>query len=92
MSRQSTFRKTDISLIEIFSILLDFFSKRHLHYNRIKKRRIEETLFDNRLKKFYFQKTIISEISSKNANSKFDNFVLKNNQQFNHFDGKILNI
>ena len=35
-SKQSTFRKIDISLIEIFSNFSNFFSKKHLHYNKIK--------------------------------------------------------
>ena len=41
MSRQSTFWKTDVSMIKIFSNISDFLSKRHLHYREIRRNRVE---------------------------------------------------
>ena len=74
--------------MRFFRIFQSFFEQDTYIIAELNDAELGKIVSDNRLKKFYFRKTIIFEISSKNADLKFGNSVSKNNQQFVHFDGK----
>ena len=86
------FEKSTFRSLKFFQFFQFFFQKNTYIITKLTDAKLKKIVFNNRLKKYYFCKTIVFEISSKNANLKFDNFALKNDQQSIHFEKKKFNI
>ena len=82
------FEKLTFRWLKSFRIFQTFFQKDIYIIAKLDETELKDTMSENRLKKFYFRKTVNFEIFSKNENSnaKFVNFVLKNDQLY--FDEK----
>ena len=72
--------------MKFFQFFQLFFQKDIYIIEELNNAKLQKRIFNNKLKKFYFRKIIVFEISSKNANLKFDNFVLENDQQSIHLN------
>ena len=72
--------------MKFFRFFRIFFQKNTYIIAKLNDAKLRKTVFNNRLKQFYFRKTIVFEILLKNVNSEFNSFVLKNNQQSIYFN------
>ena len=90
------FERLTFRWLKFFRIFQTFFQKNIYIIAKLNETELKNTVSENKLKKFYFRKTINFEIFSKNVNqfeislknlnAKFVNFVLKNDQLY--FDEK----
>ena len=90
------FEKLTFRWLKFFRIFQIFFHKDIYIIAKLNETELKNTISENKLKKFYFRKTVDFEIFSKNANqfevslknsnAKFVNFVLKDDQLY--FDKK----